>query len=66
MTIDKTEPFSAISSTFLWYGVVVRHGHGIVDDNLAGHDDDLLYEGLDEGPALGRWLSFTNSLMSWE
>ena len=33
----------------------MRYGDGIAEESVAGHDDDLLDQGLDEGSALGRF-----------
>ena len=35
-------------------GLSFGHGDGVAQQGVARHDDDLLDEGLDEGPALGQ------------
>ncbi|MCY4114593.1 MAG: hypothetical protein OXG33_11770 [Chloroflexi bacterium] len=34
------------------YGSILRHGDAVTQQSVAGHDDDLLHEALDEGPTL--------------
>ena len=36
------------------YGTVLGGGYGVAHESVVWHDDDLLDEGLDEGPTLGQ------------
>ena len=44
-------PWAILAGTWLSSGM---DGRGIAEEGVAGHDDDLLDEGLDEGSALGQ------------